>query len=491
MSAAVQSRGLPKPFWVVWGIELWERFGYYGTQAILTLYFVQQLGFSQQDSFYVFGSFAAFVYGFLWVGGLIGDRFLGAKRTVALGAIILMLSYVGLALANQNTIFYALGGVIVGNALFKANPSSLISKLYAKGDPALDGAMTLYYMAINIGAFISMMITPIVAAKWGWHYAFWICAIGLFLGLLNYAIFYPLLKNIASEAGKKPMQFGRLIMIIAASLVAIIVFGNLLPHTAICYTIVYIVVTGGFLFFLYTAFSLKGRERIRMLIAFVLILEAIVFFVLYNQMPTSLTFFALHNIDNNVFGFMIPAASYQTLNPFFIIIFSPILAVIYRKVPGTHATKFCIGMSLCALAFLVLFLPRYINTDGLASPWWLVLSYALQSTGELLVSALGLAMVAELCPAAISGFVMGIWFLTTMLAGPIGAYVGNLTAPPQGVTFTTMESMHAYTAAFGQIGLVTLIIAILMWLLRPILNKYIKTSNKDEIPDHQINESIS
>lgn len=180
----IASRGLPKPFWVIWGIELWERFGYYATQAILALYFVSHLGFSQELSIYTFGSFSAFVYGFVWVGGYVGDKYLGAKRTVALGAVVLFISYLALAMSTKSTIFYALGGIIVGNALFKANPSSLISKLYEKGDPALDGAMTLYYMAINLGSFVSMLIAPIAAQAYGWEAAFWISAFGLLLGLL-------------------------------------------------------------------------------------------------------------------------------------------------------------------------------------------------------------------------------------------------------------------------------------------------------------------
>ncbi len=490
-SEVIASRGLPKPFWVIWGIELWERFGYYAAQAILALYFVSHLGFSQELSIYTFGSFSAFSYGFIWVGGYVGDKYLGAKRTMVLGAIILLISYIALALSTQETIFYALGGIIVGSALFKANPSSLISKLYEKGDPALDGAMTMYYMAINIGAFLSMLIAPVAAQVFGWTAAFWISAFGLMLGLLNYFVFYKVLSDISTEVGAKPMVFGRLVTIIVASIVAIIVFGKLLPHTIICYTIVYIVVAGGFLYFLKTALSLNGSDRTRMLIAFLLILEAIVFFVLYNQMPTSLTFFALHNIDNNVFGWTIPAASYQVLNSLVIIIASPILAVLYKKIPGTHATKFCFGMTLCGLAFLVLYLPRFSAAEtGLASPWWMVLTYTLQSTGELLVSGLGVAMVAELCPRAMSGFVMGIWFLTSMLAGPLGAFVGNMTSPPSGVTLTTLESLNVYTEVFAQIGIVTLIIAALMWLSRPILNKYIH--DKSELTsDHQINEVIN
>lgn len=464
-----------KPFWVVWAIELWERFGYYGVQAIIALYFVNQLGYSESASFYIFGSFSAFSYGFVWIGGWLGDKYLGSKCTLVIGATILMLSYAGLALANQHTIFYALAGIIIGSALFKANPSSLISKMYAKGDTALDGAMTLYYMAVNVGSVFSMSITPIVAQKYGWSYAYWICAFGLFLGLCNYAMYRHLLVGLGSEFDKKPINFKRVSLAVICSMFAIILIAQLLTKTAICNWIVYCVVSMVFLYFLKIAFSLTGIARIRMLIAFVLVLEGVLFFVLYNQMPTSLTFFAVNNINNHFLGWAIPPAEYQVLNAIVIVIMSPILVRLYRQHVATHVTKFCIGMSLCAAAFLVLAIPQYTATNGLASPLWMVLTYFLQSTGELLISGLGLAMVAELCPASMSGFVMGIWLLTSMLAGPIGAWVGALTAPTLTTGhLSTIASMRIYSNVFTNIGLFTGAISIVMWFSRPALNRLLR-----------------
>ncbi len=464
---------LGKAFWVIWGIELWERFGYYGAQAILTLYFVSQLGYTESQSFYVFGSFSAFVYGFIWIGGWLGDKYLGAKHTLALGAITLMLAYSGLALSNHHSIFYALAGIVVGNALFKANPSSLISKMYKKGDPALDSAMTLYYMAINIGSMVAMALTPIIAQNYGWTKAFWLCAIGLLLGLGNYFIYNPLLNTAKLE--QKKLNLKRLATVIIVALLSILLVAQLLNHTKLCNEIVYTVVTCAFFYFIKTAFLLKEAERTRMLVAFILILQAVLFFVLYNQMPTSLTFFALHNIDNHVFGWVIPPAEYQVLNSIVIVAVSPILAQLYKKCPSTHVTKFCIGMSCCAAAFLVLAIPQFTTTTGIASPIWMLLTYFLQSTGELLISGLGLAMVAELCPENISGFVMGIWWLSMMLAGPIGAWVGTLTTLPSNTkNLSAIASMHLYGDVFFKIGLITTLVAILMWVNRPLLNKLLK-----------------
>ncbi len=473
MKQASAISSMSKPFWVFWAVEFWERFGFYGMQAIATIYFLKYLGFSQAHSIYLWGAFFSFVYGFIWVGGFIGDNYLGAKRCIVLGAIILMLGYAGMAFASTSTVYYALGAIVVGNALFKANPSSLISKLYAKGDPALDSAMTLYYMAINIGAFVSMSLTPIIAVKIGWTAAFIVCSFGLLCGILSFYAFYGLIAHISTEAGREPVKWSRLLVVIIGAILATLIFGKLLNYILICYTIVGIVTTGGFIWFVAKALKLHGSERSRMLIAFILILEGIMFFVLYNQMPTSLTYFAVHNINNLVWGINIPPAEYQALNPLFIFILSPLLAVIYHRVPGTHATKFCIGMTLCAIAFLILYIPQFTATSGLASPLWMVFTYFFQSAGELLISGLGLAMVAELCPASMSGFVMGIWFLTTMLAGPISAWVGALTVPPTGVITDVHMSLQIYCNVFAKIGLFAAAIALIMWLIRPLVNRAI------------------
>lgn len=471
MTTAVDARRLGKPFWIIWAVELWERFGYYGVQAIITLYFVQQLGYTEAESFYVFGSFSAFVYGFVWIGGWLGDQYFGAKRMMVLGAIVLAFSYAGLAMATHGTIFYALAGIVIGNTLFKANPTSLISKMYAHDHGMLDGAMTYYYMAINVGSMISMSVTPILADVYGWSVAFWVCSAGLFLGLGNYYVYRRVLTDIDTEPGLKSFSFRRLAIILIASALALVVIANLLVYSALCYRIVYGVVFFGFFIFLKVALSRQGKERTRMLVALVLITQGIVFFVLYNQMPTSLTFFALHNVNNELLGWHIPPAEYQVLNPLIIVLVSPFLVWMYRKAPATHVTKFCFGMTLCALAFLVLAIPEHFTTTGLVSPWWMVLTYVLQSTGELLISGLGLAMVVSLCPKNMSGFVVGIWFLTNMLAGPIGAWVGALTTVDASVTLTTMESLHLYSHVFCMIGTATGAVTLLMWLFRPLLNK--------------------
>ncbi|ASG68744.1 MFS transporter [Francisella halioticida] len=482
----ISKENIRTPFWVLWTLELWERFGYYGLQAILAIYFAKHLGFSDANAMLIFGSFSALLYGGPLIGGWIGDNYLGAKRTIFVGAGILALSYFCLSISSslsgifdiseRAAVMYSLAGVAIGGGLFKANPTSLISKLYSKGDPALDGAMTLYYMAINVGSFVSMIITPIVAAKYGYMHAFFVSAFGMFLGLLSYTFFYPKIMHVATEAGLKKISYSRLLVVIVGAFVAILITGNILEHTDLCRVIVGAITIGALVYFFMKLFQQNSHEQKRMIVALILIVQGIIFFVLYQQMPTSLNFFAVNNVDTHFLGMNLEPEQWQVLNPLVIIIMSPILSVLYKKIPGTHVTKFCFGMTLCALAFLVLYFPQFTTTTGVVSGWWLVLSYWLQSTGELLISALGLSMVAELFPRKMSGFALGMWALTTMVAGPIGGGVGALTAPPVGEHFTKLESIAVYGHVFLIIGIFVAVVAIIMWVSRGWLNRIIEST---------------
>lgn len=475
------------PFWVLWTLELWERFGYYGLQAILAVYFAKSLGYDDADAMLIFGSFSALLYGGPLIGGWIGDSYLGAKRTIFIGAGILTTSYLTLSfgenIANyigsteKQVVMYSLAGIAIGGGLFKPNPTSLISKMFKKGDPAQDGAMTLYYMAINIGSFVSIIMTPLVAAKYGYLLAFLCSAIGMMLGLISYTIFYAKMSQISTEAGARKFSLKKFLTVLFGALVAIVIAANILENTKLCTSIVVCIALLALAYFFIQMFKQAEYQRKRMIVALILILQGILFFVMYQQIPTSLNFFAINNIQTHFLGFRIYGEQWQVLNPIMILLVSPILSIFYKKIPGTHATKFCLGMSLCAIAFLILYIPQFTTTTGLVSGWWLVATYFFQSTGELLIAALGLSMVAELFPRKMSGFALGMWALTTMVAGPIGGFVGALTAPPKGEVFTKAESIVVYGNVFFKLGIFVTVVAIIMWLARGWLNSIIKSTH--------------
>lgn len=475
---------LSAPFWIVWAIEFWERFGFYGFQAIIALYFTKKIGLTESQTIYIMGSFFAFTYGFVWIGGYLGDKVLGAKRSVILGSIILAISYWSFSFANKETIYYTLAGIIIGNAIFKANPSSLISKMFEKGDNRLDGAMTLYYMAINVGSLFSMSITPIIAETLGYKYAFIICGLGLVTGLIGFLIFYNKMQTLYTVAGSKPLNKTKFVYTLAGALVSLLIIAHILPNTKLCVSLTAIIVIIATTYFLYMAFTSSSYERNRMLVALVLIIQAIIFFALYFQMPTTLTFFAEHNVQLDIFGWNVPSAQYQVLNPFWIVVLSPLLAIIYKKNNSSHASKFCFGMFMMFTSYAILYFTKFFATNGIVSGNWLVISYAASSLGELLISGLGLAMVAELCPATFSGFVMGFWFISSMIASYLASFIGSFIALPEGVTLTVQESLETYTHVFGVIALALIVITVLMIILVPTLNKYIKGIHA--IEDHKI-----
>jgi POT family proton-dependent oligopeptide transporter len=465
----------PKAFYLIFSIELWERFGFYGLQGIMAVYLVKQLGMSEADSITLFSSFSALVYGLVAIGGWLGDKVLGTRRVIMLGAIVLAIGYALVAWSGHNPgiVYIGMATIAVGNGLFKANPSSLLSTCYTKDDPRLDGAFTMYYMAVNIGSFFSMLATPWLAANYGWSVAFTLSVIGMVITVVNFAFCQRWVKQYGSKPDFAPINIRNLLLTIVGVVVLVVIATWLLHNQQIARMVLGVVALGIVIIFGKEAFAMKGAARRKMVVAFILMLEAVIFFVLYSQMPTSLNFFAIRNVEPTLLGITFEPEQYQALNPFWIIIGSPILAAIYNKMGDTlpMPMKFAIGMVLCSGAFLVLPLgAKFASDAGIVSVNWLIISYGLQSIGELMISGLGLAMVAQLVPQRLMGFIMGSWFLTTAGANLIGGYVANLMAVPENVTDPLM-SLEVYGRVFLQIGVATGVIAVLMLLTAPKLNR--------------------
>ncbi len=481
----------PKAFYLIFSIELWERFGFYGLQGIMAVYLVKQLGMSESDSITLFSSFSALVYGLVAIGGWLGDKILGTKRVIMLGAIVLAIGYALVAWSGHDAgiVYMGMAAIAVGNGLFKANPSSLLSKCYAKDDPRLDGAFTMYYMSVNVGSFFSMLATPWLAAQFGWSVAFALSVVGLLITIVNFAFCKRWVKDYGSKPDFEPVRMGYLLATIVGVVVLVTIATWLLHNQGIARMVLGVVALGIICIFAKETFALQGAARRKMIVAFILMLQAIVFFVLYSQMPTSLNFFAIRNVEHTLLGIAFEPEQFQALNPFWIIIGSPILAAIYNKMGDTLPMphKFAIGMVLCSAAFLVLPLgTKFASDAGIVSVNWLVASYGLQSIGELMISGLGLAMVAQLVPQRLMGFIMGSWFLTTAGANIIAGYVANQMAIPENVTDPLM-SLEIYGHVFLQIGIVTAVISVLMIVAAPKLNRMTQNDSNDAIEAESVN----
>ncbi|WP_428946040.1 dipeptide/tripeptide permease DtpA [Pantoea sp. FN060301] len=473
----------PKSFYLIFSIELWERFGFYGLQGIMAVYLVKMLGMSEAESITLFSSFSALVYGMVAIGGWLGDKVLGTKRVIVLGTLVLALGYGMVAWSGHDVamVYMGMATIAVGNGLFKANPSALLSTCYEKDDPRLDGAFTMYYMAINIGSFISMLATPWLAAHYGWSTAFALSFVGMLITLVNFMVCRRWVKQYGSKPDFAPLHMGKLFATLVGVVALIVLATWLLHNQGIARLVLGLIALGIVLVFAKETFAMQGAARRKMIVAFLLMVEAVVFFVLYMQMPTSLNFFAIRNVEHSILGIAFEPEQYQALNPFWIMLFSPLLAAIYNKMgdrlPMPH--KFALGMVLCSCAFLVLPLGAKFATDlGIVSVNWLILSYALQSVGELMISGLGLAMVAQLVPQRLMGFIMGSWFLTTAGAAMIAGKVANLMAVPENIT-DPLLSLNVYGDVFLQIGIATGVIALLMIMAAPKLNRMTQDDAND------------
>ncbi len=480
---AIPSRSRAFSTWFL--IEMWERFGYYGMQVLLVIFMVQYLGFDDARANLTWSALGAMVYAVPILGGWIGDKLLGARRTTMLGAIVLMCGYallsipwdqVASASLARPLLFFSMGVIAVGNGLFKANPNNLVSRLY-EGEPSkLDGAFTMYYMSINIGAFLSQMMTPWIRVHYGWHWAFLACAVGLALGVAQFHLQRRLLAHVGSEPDFQPLRIKRLLAVLAGSLVFAVLIAFIIQNLAVAKAIVYssgIALLG---LFAYLIWKGKPSERSGLIAMLLLTAQTMLFFIFYQQMSTSLTFFALHNVVLNFNGwFNIPPEQFQVLNPFWIAVLSPVLAILYSRLGRTGrdpsvAGKYAWGFGLLALGFFIYAISGRYAVAGLVSPWWMVWGYLLQSLGELLISGLGLAMVARYVGPSLRGVMMGAWLLATGISQYFGGMVANYASVPRNVT-DPVQTLPLFTHLFWVLGWVAIAGTVAAIAMLPLMRR--------------------
>lgn len=476
------SRSQTRSFTTIFLIEMWERFGYYGMAALLVLFMVERVGFTDANANLTWGAFSALVYAAPSIGGWIGDKVLGARRTMLFGALVLALGYLMLAIPDDRLgfVYAALGVVVVGNGLFKANAANLVRRIYEGDDARIDSAFTIYYMAVNVGSTVSMLATPWIKDRWGWHAAFAVCGAGMAIGVVNCLARCGTLVDIGSAPDEKPARFGRIAAVLAggAMLAAATIF--ILQHKALAVACVYAAAVAIVAIFAFMSLTCEHSERAGLVAAFVLVLQGILFFVFYQQTSTSLTLFALRNVDPTFSLAGIPLfawspAQFQALNPIWIMLMSPLLAHLYTRLAQNGndvgvAAKFALGFVAVAAGFFVYAVSGRYAVDGRVSSWFMVLGYGLNSLGELLVSGLGLAMIARYVPARMGGFMMGAYFVATGVSQYLGSVVANLAQLPSN-DLPAAQSLPLYTDLFAELGWLAAAGALISMLLLPLMRK--------------------
>ncbi|MCC2625512.1 MAG: tppB [Burkholderiales bacterium] len=469
---------MPKTFYAVLFIEFWERFAFYGIQATAIIYFIKQFGMLESKANVLVGSFFALAYAFMVAGGVIGDKWLGLRRSYLLGILFLVSGYGMLCIAPKiYGVYLALGLIVVGNMLFKTNATNYVSRCFEEQDPRLDAAYTYFYMSINLGSLSSIIIVPVISQAFGYSIGLSLMAIGMVIALISYFIFLPRLKHSDNQVGNSDKKMWlRMTIIVALGIVFAFVFSWLFRDLILCRVIMYSASVLILVAYLYLAGRLNHHEARGMYVALMLMLQSVIFWILYIQSATSMTLFALHNVRLSLFGYNIPAGSTQSLDPFFVILISPILANIYMwrskkkgkdfSIPG----KFALGLIFVSLCFMVLGVASQFFSDNNSqvSIFWLVLAFGLFALGELFVSAIGLSMIAQLLPKRYGGFGQGVWFLVTALGIQIGGQLSAFAAVDTVGKIAQSDTLQAYMALFYRLGVVTIIVGVMsIFLIKP------------------------
>ena len=462
-------------------IEMWERFGYYGMTAVVVVFMAQQFA-SEDTANLTFGAFTGIAYAIPAIGGWIGDKVLGSRRTALLGAVILVIGYGMLAIPDSALLFTALSVIAIGGGLFKANPANLISKLYEGESAKIDSAFTMYYMAVNLGAALSQIATPLVAQWYGWHWAFAICAVGMLVGVGNYFLMRRHLAHVGSEPDFKPLDKRKFALVLIGALLSVALVALIIENKEYARDLAIIAFFLMLAIFGVMIYKGNSGERKGLIAVAILTAQTMLFFIFYQQMSTSLTFYAVHNVNLDLYGFQVPATMVQWFNPFWIFALSPPLAWLYNHLSKGRgdfhiATKFAAGFAILSLGFFIYGVSARFAVDGHISLAWMLWGYGLQSLGELLISGLGLAMVARYVGPKLRGFIMGTWFLATGISQYLGGFVANYASVPQGVT-DPVQSLPLYTHLFINLGLVALVGTVLAAIAVPYMKWLSKTGGE-------------
>ncbi len=442
-----QPSGLPLLFFA----EMWERFSYYGMRALLVLFLIDTttggFGWTQERASRFYGWYTGLVYLTPIVGGWLADRYLGTARSLVIGGVIIALGHFTMAADTHLTFFVGIFFVIIGTGFFKANVSTMVGQLYREHDPRRDAGFTIYYIGINLGAFLGPLICGWLASnpRYGWPWGFGAAGVGMTLGLITFVLFR---KKYLGDVGMTPMARMQ---------------GQKTEGAK--------------------AAPLNREEKDRVLAIIIVVLFVALFWLAFEQAGSSLNVFAQQKTQRAVggwFGSMlpngeIPAAWFQSVNAFFIIALAPVLAMLWQwlgaRQPSTPK-KMAWGLFFVGVAFLIVMVgARVADKGGLASPMFLVGLYFFNSVGELCVSPVGLSFVTKVAPAKIASMMMGVWFLSNFMANLTGGYIaGTVQAIERGEVFTIFGGQADFFLIFV---LTSFGASALLFLLIPTLTRLI------------------
>jgi POT family proton-dependent oligopeptide transporter len=423
--------GHPKGLFLLFTLEMWERFSYYGMRALLVLTLVALpssadpgFGMGNGTALRLYGTFTAAVWFTPIIGGWLADNWLGQRRAVLIGALVMAAGNftLGAAVPGNLSLFYAgLVLLVVGNGFFKANISAMVGMLYKEGDARRDGAFTIFYMGINIGAFIAPLVCSTLGEDpaYGWRYGFFAAGCGMLLSAVAQGL---LAQRLLGGLGTQPSRaHGRL------------AGGGHAPLTS------------------------EERDRLRVIV--MLFVFCVLFWAAFEQQGGLMNLYTAEKTDRFLGAFEIPAGWFQSANPFFIVALGPVFAVLWDRLGArgrnpASPVKMIFGLLLTALGFLFMVGSTHQQSlAGKASMAWVLLAYMFHTMGELCISPVGLSMTTKLAPARLASLIMGVWFLNNFAGNFLSGQIGGMTERLSDATI------------FGGIALALVIFAAMLWAI--------------------------
>jgi len=438
--------GHPRGLFLLFFVEMWERFSFYGMRALLIFYLTQHFLFSDRDASHAYGAYMSLIYISPLMGGYLADRYLGQRKAVLFGGVVIAIGHLILGMESDDAgamglglFWLGLATVITGTGFLKSSASALVGQLYPRDDMRRDPAYTIFYMGINAGATIGPVICGYLGQTWGWHWGFGAASVGMIAGVIGFMLCKPLLQGRGEPRDPDHLKervggiVSREWLVYLSSLASIGLCWALIQNHVIVGWMLAVASAAVVLYILWEAFGRMERiGRDRMLAALFLLVINPLFWGLYEQTGSSLSLFTDRYTDRNIWGFNVPASMFQSVNAAYILMFGPVLAGLWIWLakrgwePSTPA-KFGIALTLVGAGFLILVTGA--GAPGTLTPvLFIFLLYLCHTLGELCLSPVGLSAMSKLAPSRMIGLMMGIWFLAMAL----GEYAAGLIAAATG-----------------------------------------------------------
>jgi proton-dependent oligopeptide transporter, POT family len=475
--------GHPRGLSTLFFTEMWERFSYYGMRALLILFMTAPvaaggLGFDTGVAGAVYGLYTSMVYMTSLPGGWIADRLIGQRRAVLYGGIFIACGHFSMAFPSTATFYLGLASIVVGTGLLKGNVSVIVGQLYRANDNRRDAGFSIFYMGINLGAFIAPLVCGYLGQRVNWHIGFATAGIGMVFGLVQYVAGAKYL----GEAGLHPAPaaspaaaarlrtrvqlVGGLLAVIFVVVISGLYTGTLpitptqIADAAGYFLLILVVVFFGWLFF---GGDWTPAERRRLYAIGALFVASAIFWSEFEQAGSTLNLFGDRATRTEALGWSFPSSYFQSLQPLFIITFAPVFAWLWlrmgKREPSSPA-KFGVGLVLVGAGFALLVVAASLSANGVkVAPYWLVVTYLLHTFGELSISPVGLSATTKLAPARVGGLMMGLWFL--------GISVGNFI----GGRLASLYGSMPLPTLFGAIAAVGIGAGLVMFMLTPSIKR--------------------